>query len=205
MALVASRRTTVLVVTGLLFALLSALAGTGLTYGLDLALIQAAHTRTSPSLDNVGTFFSTAGGLELTSLLVLGLAALLYLRGHRRLAARFLVAFLVASAVEVALKTLLPVPPVPDVLVRAEDYAPIVAAEPPFPYPSGHMLRATMLLGAAWLITRRTWVLVLCCALLVGMAASRVYMGVHWPSDVVGGALLGVLALAWASEREEKA
>ena len=188
----------------MLFVLLSALAGAGLTRGLDLATILAAQDFASPALDAAGTFFSSAGGLELTSLLVVGLAAVLFIRGRKGLAARFFVAFLVASIIEVALKTFLPVPPVPERLVRAEDYAPLVAAEPTFPYPSGHMLRATMLLGAAWLLTRSVLVLALCLALLVGMGASRVYMGVHWPSDVVGGALLGVLALAWAFEGKEK-
>jgi membrane-associated phospholipid phosphatase len=201
---VKDRRKTTLWVAGTLFVTLSALAGAGLTRDLDLALIVAAQNLSSPVLDGIGTAFSTAGGLELTSLLVVGLATALFVGDRKRLSIRFLLAFLVASALEVFLKTFLPVPPVPERLVRAEDYAPLIAAEPAFPYPSGHMLRATMLLGAAWLLTRNTLVLVACGVLLLGMSASRVYMGVHWPSDVVGGALLGVLALAWAFGGEEK-
>jgi membrane-associated phospholipid phosphatase len=33
--------------------------------------------------------------------------------------------------------------------------------------------------------------------------ASRVYLGTHWTSDVVGGALLGTIAALWAFEKED--
>jgi undecaprenyl-diphosphatase len=196
------RRTT-LWTAGIAFTTLSVAAGMDLTHRWDLTSILVAQEYASPILDAVGAFFSATGGLELTSLIALSIAVAMFFAGRRRLSYRFVVAFLAASILEVVLKTFLPVPPVPERLVRAEDYAPLIAAEPVFPYPSGHMLRATMLLGVAWLLTGRTLVLLLCGALLAGMGATRVYMGVHWPSDVIGGVLLGVLALAWVFEGKE--
>jgi undecaprenyl-diphosphatase len=68
-------------------------------------------------------------------------------------------------------------------------------------HPSGHVLAAMTLWGllppiVATLTHRRFWWWVSAGAgavLIVGIAASRVYLGVHWFSDVVGGILLGVL------------
>ncbi|MDQ4106108.1 MAG: phosphatase PAP2 family protein, partial [Actinomycetota bacterium] len=129
--------------------------------------------------------------------LLLLLAALIF-AGRRALAGRNFAAFLVTSVVEVAMKMWLPQIPLPDEISRSAGHTPLVALEYPYPYPSGHMLRSVLLLGAVFVLWKNRMGRALIFTSLVGMALSRVYMGVHWASDVIGGALLGLAGLAWA-------
>lgn len=71
-------------------------------------------------------------------------------------------------------------------------------------HPSGHVLAAVALWGllpplvSMFVRSRAIWWASVAVAgvLIAGIAASRVYLGVHWFSDIVQGALLGSLYLA---------
>ena len=133
---------------------------------------------------------------------MLALLAGLYGSGRRRLAGRLLVAFLATGLLEYLLKQSLPVLPIPPGSVRAEDFVPLTTVEYPYPYPSGHAIRSTILLGTVYLLSRNTFLRAGIVLLALGLLASRVYLGVHWASDVVGGALLGAAAVLWAFGKE---
>ena len=78
-----------------------------------------------------------------------------------------------------------------------------VASPESFSFPSGHALLSVCLysllatLISSRLSGRARWMVRLGTALLIlTIGASRVYLGVHYPSDVIGGYLAGA---AWIS------
>ncbi|WP_434587734.1 phosphatase PAP2 family protein [Streptomyces sp. A5-4] len=71
-------------------------------------------------------------------------------------------------------------------------------------WPSGHAMTATVTFGLlVWLLALRgadprlrAAVLVVGVVSVVGVGLTRMYLGVHWPTDVLGGWLLGVALVA---------
>ena len=61
-------------------------------------------------------------------------------------------------------------------------------------FPSGHTASSFAVVGALWAMKHPLWKPAAVVAAL--MAFSRLYLYVHWPSDVAGGMVIG-LALGW--------
>lgn len=67
-------------------------------------------------------------------------------------------------------------------------------------YPSGHVANAATVAVLATVLVARWWIAVAGAVYVVLMALSRTYLGAHWVTDTVGGALLGasVARFGWA-------
>ncbi len=99
------------------------------------------------------------------------------------------VAVVLAIALSVAIGILVPI----DRPFVALGQSPLFAYHADASFPSDHVAAAMALLAAP-LRSRTGRAAIALVALLVG--AARILAGVHWLSDIVGGAILG-LALAW--------
>lgn len=67
-------------------------------------------------------------------------------------------------------------------------------------FPSGHAQSAVVIWGSILLVYRGRWVRLACVAALVLVPFSRLYLGVHFPHDLVGGYFVGAVLL-WAGAR----
>jgi membrane-associated phospholipid phosphatase len=162
----------------------------------DHRIVDWIARRTSPALD---TLFQTATRLAdywVAMSIVAVTAIVLITRRHRGAAAALVTSSLGAAAVTEVLKELIgrQRPPIDGRLVHASGLA----------FPSGHSSQSIACYGGlalvAILITKRTGprlaAIIAATTIAVLVGASRVYLGVHWPSDVLAGWIVGITWLA---------
>jgi membrane-associated phospholipid phosphatase len=146
--------------------------------------------RASPALDPVFQGLSELGGEAFFLLLV----PLLYWCVDRRAGARVALLFLISAHVNAVLKGLAAQPRPFQVDPRVQQLYPASG----WGWPSGHTQCAVVAWGyLAWRF-RRAWVWAVAGALVALIPLSRLYLGVHFPADVLGGYVVGgALLLAW--------
>jgi membrane-associated phospholipid phosphatase len=178
------------------FAVLAALVEAGMTAEPDLAGSLAVQHLATPWVAALMGGVSALGFPPLSVYLVIGVVALFWLAGYRTESAFAIVASASAILTQ-AIKTIVERPrPAPD-LVR------VIQDAPGYSFPSGHTLFYTTFFGfigyAAYALLKpghlRTAVLWVCGALIVLVGPSRIWLGHHWPSDVLASYALGLAYL----------
>lgn len=157
------------------------------------SVMLSIHSYQSPTLDSFALAASYLGSVVPTSIIV-AIVGTAFLLRRRRIDAIALGSVMLGSLVLVfVLKATFH-------QIRPQVFVPL-SLETSFSFPSGHTLTAFCLWGffAEWLIRqnpREPWrwlaaVPLIAIAATIGL--SRIYLGVHWPTDVAAGVLVAVI------------
>jgi undecaprenyl-diphosphatase len=181
-----------------LFAVVSLLVSTGTTQHADVAVLQWVGRWRTPWLTSAEQTLSRFGNWQWEVPFALSVSLLLWWRGRRTSAWRFFALGVFGEALYAIAKLLFhrPRPTVLSHLGQAGWYS----------YPSGHAMLAVIIWGTGLVLLaqlvgsraiRRSFV-VLAVLLPIAIAKARVYLGVHYLTDVTGGVLLGLVwVLFW--------
>ncbi len=149
----------------------------------DEQVLRTVNSFSSPMLDLVSVGFTQLGGVIGVFVLTLGIVLLLGVRRKRKSAAILAIGVTGAVLINVFLKTLFQ-------RDRPELWERIVT-ENSYSFPSGHAMASSALALSLILVfwpTRWRWpVLIGSLLYMIGIGLTRLYLGVHYPTDIIAG------------------
>ena len=159
-----------------------------------MEIIVALQSLSNPLLDAVALALTQLGSENAYILFLLVAYLAIDARAGRLLGVALLGGYYLNQVAKEAFDTARPY--VVDPTLLRSEAAGHTAPGPAFP--SGHAQLAATFWGLTALLARRRWVTASAASLIVLIATTRVYLGVHWPIDVLAGLLLGVVVAALA-------
>lgn len=161
----------------------------------DVGFIQWLQGFSSPALDKFFTLLTDVG----SHYAYMAIIPFVYWAVDRQVGRRLAGLFLTSMWLNGLIKEYMVMPRPDPTAVR------VLADEPSPGFPSGHAQGAMTLWGYLALALQRRWLTWLAAALIVLLPLSRLYLGVHFPADVLGGMAIGavlILAYVWLTEAQ---
>lgn len=162
--------------------------------GLDLAILDFIRNNiTNPVLDVFMKIVTGSGefGIIWIAAIILCLAFRKTRKAGVAMAVAMVIGLIICNA------TLKPLVARPRPFTFREGLELLIAAPTDFSFPSGHTVSSFAAATGLFIYHRRLGIVALVWALL--MAFSRLYMYVHYPTDVIAGMLLGILCAVMAA------
>ena len=162
---------------------------------LDLLVSQELQEEPSALLDVFMKGFSWLGTVYVAAIMVIVFSIIFFVFKYIK-EALFVSSCLLSGGVSYVLKTLIDRPR------PTTDFVRIIEETHYQSFPSGHVLFYTAFFGTLIVIAISSGILKLslkilissiCSAMIVLGAVSRIYLGAHWFTDVIGGFIVGVL------------
>ncbi|HZJ98429.1 MAG TPA: phosphatase PAP2 family protein [Tissierellaceae bacterium] len=158
----------------------------------DMAILDAIHKSNNPVIFNIMKFISFIGS-EKFLFPAIGFVIIISIINKRYFVSKFLLFNTLGSFLFNHL--------LKQVFQRTRPLDFFLVEQGGLSYPSGHsMVVMTMYLAIAYLLTReerdprrRRRVYIIASIIILLMGISRIYLGVHWPSDIVGGFIMGYI------------
>ena len=158
----------------------------------DMAILDTIHSNTNPVIFNIMNFISFIGS-ERFLFPAIGIVIIISIINKRYFITKFLLfntlgCYLFNHLLKLIFQR-----------TRPLDFS--LVEQGGLSYPSGHsMVVMSMYLAIAYLLTReernqrkKRNVYIIASIIILLMGVSRLYLGVHWPTDVIGGFIMGYL------------
>jgi undecaprenyl-diphosphatase len=180
------------------FGVLTFMVKTTPIFSWDIRITQALQSINSPVFAMLMSWISWPGFSPQSFIIAALIILAIYLFGLHWEAVAALVAAIFPTLVNVLVKSIIrrPRPTV--------DLVHVLNVLNSYSFPSGHVMYYVGFFGFLWFLiytllrrsVLRTVLLIFFGALIALVGISRIYLGQHWPSDVLGAYLLGGLTLA---------
>ncbi|WP_018146550.1 phosphatase PAP2 family protein [Henriciella marina] len=190
-------------IAALVFAVLAvAVANEAMLVGVDAAISDGVQALRSPATDWIVVFVTLLGDATSLTFIAISVVIALLLRRAWWAAAFSAFAFITTPIIVKLIKSF---------IARDRPTADLYAGVESFSFPSGHMTNSTVIYGALAIFAAHALTGIWQKATVAGfillialIGFSRVYLGAHWPTDVIGAVLLASVMLflvAWGFDQ----
>lgn len=164
--------------------------------GFDTVIREWAYEQRTPVLNRILIGVTYLGNWQ--TIVSLGLVLLAYPGTRKNIGLPFAVTAVSSTVIYKVAKSIFQRPR-PDLAVR-------IIKEGGYSFPSGHSMNCLVIYGMLIYLTRRycrnkriaNIITVVLSLLILAIGCSRVYVGVHFPTDILGGWSLGIAVLTTA-------